>query len=111
MVLRTESAKRESAILKGPSIKNRDCFSAGAERFPMTVLDATKPIGIAPHFSVHVVNDREVLLLSEQRSYRLGGKLYVALLPFLDGKRTGEEIVTAFAGRIAPDRLRGVLSS
>ncbi len=73
-------------------------------------MDFAKPIGIGPHFSVHVVTDKEVLLLSEQRSYRLQGKLYVALMPFLDGRRTGEEIICAFAGRISRERLRKVLA-
>lgn len=72
-------------------------------------MDPAKPIGFGPQFNVHVVGDRELLLLSEQRSFRLVGKLYVALVPFLDGKHTGEEIISAFAGRIAPDRLRQVL--
>ena len=73
-------------------------------------MDFARPIGIGPHFSVHVVTDKEVLLLSEQRSYRLQGKLYVALMPFLDGRRTGEEIICAFAGRISRERLRKVLA-
>ncbi|CAN5898172.1 TOMM precursor leader peptide-binding protein [soil metagenome] len=76
----------------------------------MTARDLDRLIGIGPHFSVHIAGDREVLLLSEKRSFRLTGRLYVALVPFLDGKRTGEEIVGAFAGRIAPDRLRKVLA-
>ena len=71
---------------------------------PTILMDPAKPIGFGPQFNVHVVGDRELLLLSEQRSFRLVGKLYVALVPFLDGKHTGEEIISAFAGRIAPDR-------
>src|SRR5258705_10898720 len=77
----------------------------------MADMDFDQTIGIAPQFSSYALDERQVLLLSEQRSFRLSGKLYVALLPFLDGKRTGEEIVRAFAGRIAPDRLRGVLAA
>jgi bacteriocin biosynthesis cyclodehydratase domain-containing protein len=63
-------------------------------------------IGLNPQFNVHVVEDRQVLLLSEQRSFRLTGKLYVALVPFLDGTRTGQEIVKAFEGRAPEERLR-----
>lgn len=77
---------------------------------PTIVMDLAKPIGFGPQFNVHVVGDRELLLLSEQRSFRLVGKLYVALVPFLDGKHTGKEIIGAFAGRVEPDRLRQVLT-
>jgi len=64
------------------------------------------PIGLNPQFSIHVVADRQVLLLSEQRSFRLTGKLYVSLVPYLDGSRTGDEIVAAFAGRAPEERVR-----
>ena len=49
------------------------------------------PSHILPLFplSSYALDERQVLLLSEQRSFRLTGKLYVALLPFLDGNRTG----------------------
>src|SRR5918993_3315623 len=87
-----------------------DHFRRKVEGQPVTTMDFARPIGIGPHFSVHVVTDKEVLLLSEQRSYRLQGKLYVALMPFLDGRRTGEEIICAFAGRISRERLRKVLA-
>ncbi|MBV8187385.1 MAG: TOMM precursor leader peptide-binding protein [Alphaproteobacteria bacterium] len=68
------------------------------------------PLRISPQFSVHVVGERQVLLLSEQRSFRLSGKLYVALLPYLDGSRDEDEIVRAFA-RVPEDRLRAALSN
>lgn len=74
-------------------------------------IDFARPIAISPHFSVHVVGDREVMLLSEQRSFRLAGKLYVAMLPFLDGGRTAEEIVQAFAGRAPEERVRQALGN
>src|SRR5204863_5273814 len=67
------------------------------------------PIGISPHFSVHATGKRQVLLLSEERSFRLGGRLYVALLPYLDGKRTGQDVVKAFDGRVPAERMRSVL--
>jgi len=74
-------------------------------------IDLSLPIGISPQFSAHVVGDRHVLLLSEQRSFRLTGKLYVALIPYLDGKRTGEDIMRAFAGRAPEERLRTALGN
>jgi ribosomal protein S12 methylthiotransferase accessory factor len=76
----------------------------------MADIDFNQPIGIAPQFSSYALDERQVLLLSEQRSFRLTGRLYVALLPFLDGSRTGEAVVSAFDGRIDGARLRGVLS-
>ena len=54
----------------------------------MADMDFDQTIGIAPQFSSYALDERQVLLLSEQRSFRLTGKLYVALLPFLDGSRT-----------------------
>lgn len=72
-------------------------------------IDFGRPLAVSPHFSVHVVGDREVLLLSEQRSFRLAGKLYVAMMPLLDGQRTGEDIVRTFAGRAPEERVRQAL--
>src|SRR5258707_963226 len=77
----------------------------------MADMDFDQTIGIAPQFSTYAIDERQVLLLSEQRSFRLTGKLYVALLPFLDGSRTGQAVVEAFAGRFDGARLRGVLSN
>lgn len=77
----------------------------------MEQIELERPIGIRPHYSVHVVDDRQVLLLSEQRSFRLAGKLYAAMVPYLDGTRTGRQIVDAFAGRAPEDRLRLALQT
>lgn len=66
-------------------------------------------IGISPQFSVHVIDERQVLLLSERRSFRLIGKLYVALLPHLDGTHTGTQIVQAFAGRVTKEQVESAL--
>jgi ribosomal protein S12 methylthiotransferase accessory factor len=75
----------------------------------MADMDFDKAIGIAPHFSGYAIDERQVLLLSEQRSFRLTGKLYVALLPLLDGTRTAQAIVGAFEGRVDDARMRAVL--
>ena len=72
----------------------------------LTDVELDRLIGLSPHFSAHVVDDRQVLLLSEQRSFRLAGKLYAAMMPYLDGTRTGDQILGAFAGRVPADRLR-----
>jgi oxazoline/thiazoline synthase len=76
----------------------------------MADMDFDQTIGIAPQFSSYALDERQVLLLSEQRSFRLTGKLYVALLPFLDGSRTGQAVVQAFEGRFDGARLRTILT-
>ncbi len=75
------------------------------------MMDYERPIGLSPHFSIHVVGDNQVLLLSEQRSFRLTGKLYVAMIPYLDGTRTGTGVIEAFKGRAPEERLRGALEN
>ena len=51
-------------------------------------------IAFAPHFEVRVLDERRILLLSEDRSFLLTGKLYVGRAPYLDGSRTREEIAS-----------------
>jgi hypothetical protein len=46
----------------------------------MDVPDAAR-IGFRPHFDVRVRDERRVLLVSEDRTVLLIGKLYVALVP------------------------------
>jgi bacteriocin biosynthesis cyclodehydratase domain-containing protein len=77
----------------------------------MAEADFKRLIALSHRFSVHVVDSRQVLLLSEERSFRLVGKLYVAMLPFLDGTRTGLDIFRAFAGRASEGRLRTALGN
>lgn len=74
-------------------------------------VELERPIGLSPHYAVHVVDDEQVLLLSERRSFRLTGKLYAAMVPYLDGSRSGHEIVSAFAGRGGGDRVRQALGT
>ncbi len=59
------------------------------------------PIGISPQFNIHHCASDQLLLLSEKRSFRLKGDLYVRLLPLLDGSKSEEEIVEALQ-QIAP---------
>ena len=72
-------------------------------------IDLGQVIGISPQFNAHVVDERQILLLSEERSFRLSGRLYVALLPYLNGERTGDEVLAAFDGRVPSARLQSVL--
>src|SRR5438552_3543511 len=55
----------------------------------------TPTIAFAPHFEVRTLDERRLLLLSEDRSVLLTGKLYVMIAPYLDGSRSRDEIVTA----------------
>jgi bacteriocin biosynthesis cyclodehydratase domain-containing protein len=50
-------------------------------------------IAFAPHLDVRILDERRILLLSEDRSFLLTGKLYVAIAPHLDGSRTHDEII------------------
>ena len=72
-------------------------------------LHLDKFIGFSPQFSVYTMDDRQLLLLSEQRSFRLSGRLYVALAPYLDGKKTINNIIMAFEDRVPVERMTSVL--
>lgn len=72
-------------------------------------IDLGQLIGISPQFNAHVVGEREILLLSEDRSFRLSGRLYVALLPYLSGTRTGNDVIASFQDRVPSARLQSVL--
>ena len=73
----------------------------------------TSKIAFAPHFEVRTLDARRVLLLSEDRSFLLTGKLYVAMAPYLDGSRTRDEIVAALRSTTAapPDRIEQAMST
>src|SRR6266446_9489430 len=70
-------------------------------------------IAFAPHFEVRTLDDRRLLLLSEDRSVLLTGKLYVLLAPYLDGSRTRGEIVAALRSTTAAplDRVELAVST
>jgi ribosomal protein S12 methylthiotransferase accessory factor len=70
-------------------------------------------IAFAPHFEVRTLDERRLLLLSEDRSVLLTGKLYVLIAPYLDGSRTREEIVAAVRSTTAapPDRIELAMST
>ncbi len=70
-------------------------------------------IAFAPHFDVRILDERRILLLSEERRFLLMGKLYVTMAPYLDGSRTRDEIVAALrATTTAPlDRIELAMST
>lgn len=67
------------------------------------------PLGISPQFNVHHCASDQLLLLSEKRSFRLTGDLYVRLLPLLDGKKSEAEIIAALADVAPPEEVRKAL--
>ena len=76
-------------------------------------VESSSKIAFAPHFNVKTLDERRMLLLSEDRSFLLTGKLYVAVAPYLDGSRTRDEIVAALrATTTAPlDRIELAMST
>src|SRR5262249_40917700 len=70
-------------------------------------------IAFAPHFEVRTLGDRRLLLLSEDRSVLLTGKLYVMIAPYLDGSRTRAEIVATLRATTdaPPDRIETAMST
>ena len=73
------------------------------------VIETSRIIGLNPQFNIHTTSELQLLLLSEQTSFRLSGKLYHALMPYLDGKHTVGEIIQAFDGRVPAERMTSVL--
>lgn len=58
---------------------------------------------LKPHFTAYVTSPEEVALLGESGRYALRGKVYAAVVPLLDGKRSDDDIVARLRGRIAPE--------
>src|SRR5690606_15504967 len=67
-------------------------------------------IAVAPHFSVHPQDAERVLLLSEERSFRLRGQIYRDLLPRLDGSQTGRQVVAAYDGQVPEGEIEAILA-
>lgn len=68
-------------------------------------------IAFRPNFSVHILDERQLLLLSENRSFRLQGRLYVALAEYLEGAHSRADIEAAFAGRVSDEKLDEALTN
>jgi len=58
---------------------------------------------LKPHLAAHVVSPQEVALLGEGGRFALHGKVYAAVLPLLDGKRSDDAIVARLHGRFSPE--------
>ena len=78
-----------------------------AENRPAIELFRERPgmpaLRLKPHFAAYVVSPEEVALLGEGGRYALRGKVYAAVVPLLDGKRSDDDIVAHLRGRIAPE--------
>ncbi|HZY55226.1 MAG TPA: TOMM precursor leader peptide-binding protein [Reyranella sp.] len=66
-------------------------------------------LAYAPHFSLFFQGADRLLLLSEERSFRLNGAVYQALVPLLDGQLSGREILDRLAGAEEATTLHGRL--
>lgn len=69
-------------------------------------------LAFSPNLDVRVLDERRVLLVSEDRSFSLTGKLYVMLAGLLDGTRTTAELATALRNEGAPpERIDAAIST
>ncbi len=66
---------------------------------------------ISPQFSVKIVDERRVLLLSEHRSFMLTGCPYVELVPLLDGTRELQALVSELTPRVSEQRVHEMLNT
>jgi oxazoline/thiazoline synthase len=64
---------------------------------------------IKSNLSVEIVEPRHVYLLSEHESHVLTGRLYCAIVPFLDGRHAVEEIHGLLSGQVSPDHIDYVM--
>lgn len=69
---------------------------------------AARP-GIKSHFRVEVVDPAHVYLLSEHASHALTGRLYCAIMPFLDGRHTIEEIYDLLSDTVSREHIDHVI--
>lgn len=60
-------------------------------------------VRLKPHLAAHVVSPQEVALLGEGGRFALHGKVYAAVVPLLDGKRSDDVIVARLSGRFSPE--------
>lgn len=62
----------------------------------------TVSLRLRPEFKGHVVSAGEVALLSEGRRFVLRGKIYAAVIPLLDGKKSNDVIVALLSKYFTP---------
>src|SRR5262245_55897184 len=64
---------------------------------------------IKPNFRVEIVEPMHVYLLGEHESHVLTGRLYCAIMPFLDGRYAIDEIHGLLADTVSADHVDHVL--
>src|SRR5258708_21220831 len=71
----------------------------------------TRSVGpcIKSNFSIEIVEPMHVYLLSEHTSHVLSGQLYCAIVPFLDGQHTIEDIHGVLSDVISNDVVDHVI--
>ena len=77
----------------------------------MAKREAKLPLTISPQFNAYAVSEKRLLLLSEERSFQLTGKLYVEIANLMDGQRTYGDIVTALKPGEPVKRIRYALDN
>ncbi len=66
-------------------------------------------LAYAPHFTLYAQGEDRLLLISEERSFRLNGAIYRTLIPLLDGHLRGQEVIDRLASIEPPAELRSRL--
>lgn len=67
------------------------------------------PVALRPHLTVERVDHRRVLLLGPHGGRLLAGPLFAALVPAIDGQRSGEALAALLNGVVsAPEVLFGL---
>ena len=61
-------------------------------------------LALAPHYSLYRLRDGKHLLLSETRSVKLNDPFYAHVMPLLDGRLTGRQIVEYLVAKIPADQ-------
>jgi ribosomal protein S12 methylthiotransferase accessory factor len=63
---------------------------------------------LAPHFSLHRLPQDKYLLLSEERSVKLNDPFYTHILPLLDGRWSGRQIVERLSAKVGCEHAESI---
>jgi len=80
--------------------------NAEADRPPPANDDSV--LTLAPHFSLHGLPQDKYLLLSEERSVKLNDPFYAHVLPLLDGRWSGRQIVERLSAKVGREHADSV---
>ena len=105
--------KKNQQAAMASSHKPHQAFGAAEIEFKTTEKDRSviwKPM-LTPHFSNWQIDASIVILVSEGFNAALQGKLYLDLMPLLDGSRTREELSAALSDKYTPLQIQTALVS